>query len=229
MKPIASERVCVVIPAFDASVTIASVVRAARAFAAQVVVVDDGSVDDTAVKARSEGAMIIAHPVNRGKGGAIRTGLMQAHALGYPVVITLDADGQHPPHQIPTLLEASQDESALVIGVRDLVAAGAPIGNQRSNAFANWFLSIVTSERLRDTQCGMRRYPVAATLALGVKDDGFAFETEVILRALRASIPIVQIPIDVVYPKDRTTHFDARRDPWRIVLRVLRTLILDRR
>ena len=105
-----------------------------------------------------------------------------------------------------------------------MVAANAPIANRRSNAFANRFLSTVTRTELRDTQCGMRRYPIDRVLSLGIKDDRFGFETEILLRAIRAKLRIVQVPIEVRYPIDRVTHFDARRDPWRIVGRVLRTL-----
>ncbi len=224
MSALSAERVCAVIPALDAAPTIRDIVAGAREHLPCVVVVDDGSRDGTGRLAREAGAVLVAHERNRGKGAALKSGLRKADALGYHVAITLDADAQHPPDQIPKLLGATDDGGALVIGVRDLVAAGAPRANQRSNAFANWFLSTVTRTELRDTQCGMRRYPIASTLALGVKDDRFGFETEVILRALRARLPIVQVGIEVRYPEDRTTHFDARRDPWRIVLRVLRTL-----
>lgn len=217
-----------VIPALDAERTIAAVVSAAREHVETVVVVDDGSTDGTAALARAAGATIATHTQNRGKGAALRTGLRWAESNGYESMLTLDADGQHPPGEIPKLLAATADPGALVLGVRDLAGANAPRANQMSNGFSNWFLSTVTFRRLRDTQCGLRRYPVRRTLSLGVRDDGFGFETEVLLRALRAEIPIVQVDIKVLYPKERTTHFDSRRDPWRIVGRVLRTLIVDR-
>ena len=216
--------ICVVIPALDAAQTIESVVVGARAHVSFVIVVDDGSRDSTATVARAAGAFVATHPSNRGKGAALKTGLALARERGFSIALTLDADAQHPPSELPKLIDASDDPRALVLGVRDLVAAGAPRANQRSNAFANAFLSMVTRTRLRDTQCGMRRYPIEATLSLSVQDDRFGFETEVLLRALRAKMTIVQVPIDVRYPADRTTHFDARRDPWRIVARVLRTL-----
>jgi len=217
-----------VVPAFDAAATVGAVVREARTLTDQVLVVDDGSRDATASTAAEAGATVLAHSHNRGKGAALRSGLEWARDHGYEVVVTLDADGQHPPSQIARLLDATRDPEALVLGVRDLAGADAPRANQLSNGFSNWFLSTVTRRALRDTQCGLRRYPVRRTLALCVKDDGFGFETEVLLRALRANVPIVQVDIDVLYPDTRTTHFDSRRDPWRIVGRVLRTLLLDR-
>jgi glycosyltransferase involved in cell wall biosynthesis len=221
------DRALVVIPAFDAARTIADVVRGARAHVSRVVVVDDGSADDTATIARDAGAIVVSHPHNRGKGAALKTGLGFARDAGATRMVTLDADGQHPADEIPALLLASDDDDALVLGVRDLARANAPRANRFSNGFSNGFLSMVTRTRLRDTQCGMRRYPVARTIALAVRDDRFGFEAEVILRAVRAGVPLVHVPITVRYPDDRTTHFDARRDPWRIVGRVLRTLARD--
>jgi glycosyltransferase involved in cell wall biosynthesis len=220
-------RVCVVIPALDAERTIAAVVQGAREHVDRVVVIDDGSTDQTAAAATAAGAHVVSHGVNRGKGAALKSGLVWAAEHGYEAMITLDADGQHPPAEIPKLLEPEHPD-VLVLGVRDLAGANAPRANQMSNGFSNWFLSTVTWTRLRDTQCGLRRYPVRRTLGLAVRDDAFGFETEVLLRALRSGIPIVQVDIRVLYPDDRTTHFDSRRDPWRIVGRVLRTLIVDR-
>lgn len=215
-------------PALDAARTLDAVVRAAREQVPVVIVIDDGSRDDTAAIAERAGATVVRHPQNRGKGAALKSGLEWARAHGYEMAVSLDADGQHPPDQIPLLLSASSDPGALVLGIRDLAGAGAPRANQMSNGFSNWFLSTVTRTRLRDTQCGLRRYPVRRTLDLAVRDDAFGFETEVLLRALKSHVPIVQVDVDVLYPLDRTTHFDSRRDPWRIVGRVLRTMIVDR-
>ncbi|HRI63358.1 MAG TPA: glycosyltransferase family 2 protein, partial [Polyangium sp.] len=118
------------------------------------------------------------------------------------------------------------DPNALVLGIRDLVLAGAPRPNQISNRISNFFLSLFTGKTLADTQCGLRRYPLAATLALGGRDDGYAFEAEIIIRALAAGMPIVEEPIDVIYPpaQERITHFDSVRDPARIIRRVLSTI-----
>jgi glycosyltransferase involved in cell wall biosynthesis len=222
------ERTCAVVPALSARATIASVVTGIRRHLETVLVVDDGSTDDTARVAEEAGARVVVHPQNRGKGAALRSGFEAAYDLGFSTVVTLDADGQHLPSEILKLLRCG-DESALVIGVRDLARVGAPRSNQLSNAFANLYLSTVLGVPLRDTQCGMRRYPVARTLALEAKDDGFGFETEVLLRAVAARIRLVHVDIDVAYPESRQVHFNARRDPWRIVARVLSTLWLHPR
>lgn len=218
------DRCCALVPALDAARTLGPVVAGAAAVVPAVLVVDDGSRDDTAAVAQAAGATVVRHPHNRGKGAALRTGLEWCRDQGYEVALTLDADGQHPPAELARLLAASDRVDTLVLGIRNLAAAGAPRANQMSNGFSNWFLSTVLGTRLRDTQCGMRRYPVRATLALGVKEDGFGFETEVLLRAVGAGLAVREVDVRVIYPADRTSHFDARRDPWRIVGRVLRTL-----
>ncbi|HMA93201.1 MAG TPA: glycosyltransferase family 2 protein [Polyangiaceae bacterium] len=192
-----------------------------------ILVVDDGSTDDTLGMARAAGVECVRHPENRGKGAALHTGLEWAHSHGFTVMVSADADGQHPGSEILRLVDLAAPANALILGVRDLAGSGAPRANQFSNTISNRFLSLFTGQRLLDTQCGLRRYPVKETLALGCKDPGYAFEAEVILRAVRANLPIVQVPIQVRYPAgpERISHFRVARDPMRIVCRVVATLV----
>jgi glycosyltransferase involved in cell wall biosynthesis len=222
--------ICVVVPSFQAQATLASVLADLLALEGigpkDVLVVDDGSTDATADVARRSGVRVVSHAVNRGKGAALCTGLAEARRLGYAAALTVDADGQHPAAAARAVLDASSDPNDLVLGVRDLVRANAPRSNQLSNRFSNLVISGFARHHLRDTQCGLRRYPVAATLALGCRASGYAFEAEVLLRAGAAGVPIVQVPVDVYYPPEgeRVTHFDSVRDPARIVATVLRTM-----
>jgi glycosyltransferase involved in cell wall biosynthesis len=222
----------VVIPAFDAGEAVAAVVRSVRDLGwDDVVVIDDGSRDGTGDFAREAGARVVVHPVNRGKGSALRTGLSVCRDDGIDAMLTLDADGQHKATDLRVLMEATDDRDALVLGIRDLARAGAPRANQMSNGISDFFLSRFAGTRLRDTQCGLRRYPVTRTLALDPRGTGYEFEAEIILRAARAGVSIVQVPIDVHYPpeKDRKSHFRTRRDVPRIIFRVLETLVTARR
>jgi len=170
---------------------------------------------------------VIAHATNRGKGAALATGLAYARGAGFDVVLAVDADGQHPAASARVVLEASDDPRALVLGVRDLVRDGAPRSNRFGNAVSNFFLSAFAGRRLRDTQCGLRRYPVAETLALASHARGYAFEAEVVLRALAAGLPLLEVPVEVVYPRaeDLRSHFHNVRDPARIVATVVRTVL----
>ncbi|HLV19762.1 MAG TPA: glycosyltransferase family 2 protein [Polyangiaceae bacterium] len=221
----------VLVPAYQAARTITSVVtgleRVVGASIREIVVVDDGSTDDTARLAERAGATVLRHPGNLGKGAALRTGLEHAARCGAGVVVTVDADGQHPAEAAQVVLDHPAPRDALVLGVRDLARDGAPRANRTSNAISNFFVSAFTGQRLLDTQCGLRRYPVERTLALGMRSDGYAFETEVLLRACRAGVPIAQVPVRVYYPppRERVSHFHAVRDPAKIVGRVIATLV----
>jgi glycosyltransferase involved in cell wall biosynthesis len=223
---------CVIIPAFNAERTIGHVVSSllevwGRADARDdLIVVNDGSVDATAELARRAGAYVLSHAHNRGKGAALLSGIEEAQRRGATCVVTLDADGQHFAEDALRLLQHPAGAESLLLGVRNLQLARAPRANRFSNALSNFFLSWFSGTRLADTQCGLRRYPVNATLAAGTRARGFAFETEILLIAALEGWPIQQLPIQVHYPPpgERTTHFDNVRDPTRIVTTVLRTM-----
>jgi glycosyltransferase involved in cell wall biosynthesis len=218
------------VPAFEAAATVGGVVEDLRAvLGIPVLVVDDGSRDATADVARTRGADVVGHPHNLGKGAALRTGLREAARRGFRTAITVDADGQHPASSARAVLEGSKEPRALVLGVRDLVLDGAPAANRFGNAVSNYFVSRLARPRrvLRDTQCGLRRYPVAETLALAGRSPGYAFEAEILLRALAAGIPVVEVPIRATYAPAgaQRTHFRNVRDPARIVRTVLCTVL----
>ena len=225
-------RACVIVPAYQAAKSLASVIRDLRAELGSlrgdgaIFVVDDGSTDATAEIARAEKVDLVSHVRNLGKGAALRTGMDRAWRMGFDTAVTVDADGQHPARAARVLLESDAPRDALVLGVRDLDGAGAPKANRMSNGISNFFISTFAGTPLADTQCGLRRYPLPATLELAGRADGYAFEAEVILRAHAAGMPIVQLPVEVYYPpeEERITHFHKVRDPARIVGAVVRTL-----
>ena len=216
-----SVKACIVIPAYDAEATIGAVIDAVREAMPDLplYVVDDGSRDGTATIAKDRRCTVLAHERNRGKGAALRTAFAAARDDGHDVALTIDADGQHPAGEARRVLEASNDAEALVLGVRALERDGAPKKNVFSNGISNYFLSRFAGRPLRDTQCGLRRYPLARTLDLAARahGTGYELEAELLLRAVWAGVPIVEVPVTVLYPEDRTTHFRISRDPWRII------------
>jgi glycosyltransferase involved in cell wall biosynthesis len=227
----AAVQVGFVIPAYQAQASVAAVVRGLRATLgadadAPIVVVDDGSSDGTSEAATSAGARVVRHARNLGKGSALCTGFEELRALGADAAVCVDADGQHPAEEAVRLARHDAAREALLLGVRDLARDGAPKKNQFSNGFSNRFLSFALGRTLSDTQCGLRRYPLPETLALGGRATGYGFEAELILRAVRRGWEIVEVPVRVIYPpeSERVTHFHSVRDPARIVYRVLYTL-----
>ena len=226
-----STRACAIVPAFQAAATLGAVVDGLReTLGVPVLVVDDGSTDDTSRVAREHGADVTRHEGNRGKGAALMTGLRLAARRGFKQAVTVDADGQHPAHSALRVLEGSDDPRALVLGVRDLARDGAPANNRFGNDVSNFFLSLFAGRKLRDTQCGLRRYPVLETVELGARSRGYALEAEIVLRALAARLPVVEVPIDVIYPPEgeSRSHFRKVLDPTRIVFAVVRTVLVLR-
>jgi glycosyltransferase involved in cell wall biosynthesis len=207
------------IPALDCADTIADVVAGAEKHVARVLVVDDGSTDGTANEARGAGAEVFSHGENLGKGAALLSGLRYLEERGFSHAVSLDGDGQHLPEEIPKLIaESAADPGAIVIGARQIESDVAAL-NRFGNEFANVWVRIATGRDLGDTQCGLRIYPIAATLALHPVGRRFDFETEVLIRAIRAGIDVRSTPVRVFYPPPelRRSHYDKVWDTARIV------------
>ena len=188
--------VCVVIPVFNHADTAGEVTAAAsRQF--PVIVVDDGSTDGLQLPANVD---VLRLPENRGKGAALRAGFERARQRGFTHAITMDADGQHSVEDLHNFATAcAQQPGALVIGVRDLVRAGAPAGRRRSNAVSNFWFHVETAVRLSDTQCGFRAYPLAEIGAIQIRSERYAFELELLVRSAWVGIPLVPVPVSVKY------------------------------
>jgi len=214
----------VLIPALNCEATIGAVVSGARHYVDAVIVVDDGSTDDTAARARGAGAEVLQHATNQGKGAALDTGMRLLAGRGVTRAVTMDGDGQHLPEEIPLLVQASDPEpAALVIGVRQVDPQLLSRARSFGNRFANRWVEIACGQALPDTQSGFRVYPLRVSLALGVRARHFGFETEVLIRAARAGVTIRSIPVQTFYPPAdaRVSHFRPFVDTIRIIFVVL--------
>ncbi len=220
--------VAALIPALECESSIGAVVRGCRAHLADVLVVDDGSRDGTAAAAAEAGAEVLRLPENRGKGAALRAGLRALGERGRTHAISLDGDGQHFPDDLPRLLRASAaTPRALVLGARQHPPGSlAPI-RAFGNRFANRWVEIACGRRFEDSQSGFRVYPIEATLGLGCRVERFAFETEVLIRAVRAGLPVESVPVRVHNPPphERVSHFRGFSDTTRIVFTVIGLLL----
>lgn len=211
MKP------CVIIPCFNHVATVAAVAQGARAHC-PVIVVDDGS---TVPLPKMPDCKIVRLEKNCGKGAALRAGFQCAAAEGFTHAITLDADGQHRVEDLPKFLEAAESQpTALVLGVRDFYASGAPAGRRRSNAVSTFWFHVETGVRLGDTQCGFRCYPIELTRRLKTKSERYAFELEFMVRASWVGTPIVPVPLICGYQPEqlRQSHFRPVVDLTRITV-----------
>ena len=206
---------CVIIPTYQNGGTVARVVEGALAQELPVIVVDDGSTDDTAAQLQILPVTLVRHASNQGKGHALRSGIQEARKQGYRFAVTLDADLQHDPADIPVLLEAGR-EKTLVVGSRNLTAEGMPKGNTFANRFSNFWFALQTGRRLPDTQTGFRLYPMEDLPPLWLLTR--RYEAELILLVFSAwkGLILKPVPVRVSYPEDRVSHFRPFRDFARI-------------
>jgi hypothetical protein len=201
----------IIIPAFNEAVTIADVVGRALGHA-PVIVVDDGSTDDTAARAEAAGAEVIRHGRRLGKGQAIRAGLSAAAIRGATAVVTLDGDGQHDPADIPRLRAAAAAlPGALVIGGRLGESSGFVRGRLNAVRVAGFFVNWATGLHVEDTQSGFRLYPLPLVRELPTRRGGFVFETEVLIAAARRGLVVREVPV-------RTSPRTAQRSRFRPVV-----------
>jgi glycosyltransferase involved in cell wall biosynthesis len=223
-------RPAVLIPSYQCAETIAAVVADARPHAELVLVVDDGSDDATAERARAAGAEVVRHERNRGKGAALLTGMRDLVKRGFTHAVTMDGDGQHLGREIPTLLAVARAEhGAIVIGSRRIGGQEVAAANLFGNRVANLAVRLAARTAVGDTQSGFRVYPLAAVLELPASGHRFEYETTVIIRAARAGMPIRSIPVGVYYPPiaERRSHYRKVRDTLRII-RAVAPLLLRR-
>jgi glycosyltransferase involved in cell wall biosynthesis len=214
-------KTCVVIATYNNDATLADVIRRTLKVKSDLIIVDDGSTDGTrGTLASMERVEVLTHPVNRGKGDALMTGIRRARELGYQRAITLDSDNQHDPADIRKFEEAAvRHPSSLVIGVRDMRAAGAPLKSRLGRWLSNVGILFFCGHRVADAQSGYRSYPIDSLLALRPRTARFEFEYEVLLRSAWADVPFAYTPITVRYPrgKDRLSHFRPLRDCVRVL------------
>lgn len=209
---------CVVIPVFNNVRTVGEVVRGALEHLSTVLVFDDGSTDGSGACAQAAGATVFSQKTNAGKGTALRRLFQSAQAQGFGYAIALDADGQHLPADLPRFLEEmKRHPGALILGARDLVAAGAPGSSEFGRKTSNFWIWFETGLRVADSQSGFRAYPLADTVRLKPWGRRYEFEADILLRASWAGIPVHTVPIHVLYPVDRVTHFRLVVDNIRIV------------
>lgn len=211
----------VVAPTYNNARTLGVVVDAVRALGVPLIVVNDGSTDQTSsILAACHDVAVITHPRNRGKGAALRSGFHAAIERGFTHAVTLDTDGQHDPSEIPRLLDrARQSPEALVLGLRDETAPGYPQKSRVGRRVSNLFIRMESGAQVSDSQCGMRVYPLELVGAVKTFAGRFGFETEIVTRAAWAGCEIVEVPVACRYlpAGERVSHLCPWRDTFRAV------------
>lgn len=198
-------RGCVVVPAYREAGRIGAVVRAIRTYLADVIVVDDGSPDDTGREAEAAGAVVIRHTVNQGKGAALATAFREAGRRGFDFVITLDGDGQHAPGDIPGFVrEYRASGTPVLVGNRMGDVRSMPLVRWLTNRFMSWLLSREMGQRVPDTQCGYRLYQLAAISGATIQSARFAAESEILMDLSHKGMVIGSVPVVTLYGTEKS-------------------------
>jgi len=217
---------CVVIPTYNNEKSLASVIQDVLVYTNNIIIVNDGSVDDTVnILSQFSHLTIFNNPVNKGKGTALKKGFDLAVASGYKYAITIDSDGQHYADDLDVFLtelerKGENDRELLLVGDRNMGQTGIPMKSSTGNKFSNFWYMVVTGNQLHDTQSGYRLYPLEIVNSIPLYTRKFEFEIEVIVKAVWRKVEVKNIPIKVLYQEgeDRVSHFRPFADIVRIVL-----------
>lgn len=208
--------VAVIIPAFQAVATIREIITRTHGTipTAVITVVDDGSEDGTGDEGRGAGALVLTHPRNRGKGAALRSGIAWACETGADVIVTLDADGQHAPADIPRLLTPIGEKRAdLVLGARARTAM-MPVSRRLTNWISATLASRIGGQAVTDAQTGFRAFTRQVAERVRPEGDRYEFEANFLLDSLRAGFQVASVEVPTVYgPR---SHFRSWSDTWRM-------------
>jgi glycosyltransferase involved in cell wall biosynthesis len=218
-------KICGIIPAYQESRAIKQVVTLAQKYCTCVVVVDDGSTDNTSRIAEDSGAIVLRHSKNLGKGAALRTGFNYAVETACDIVITLDGDMQHNPHSIPRFIDQINKGFDVIVGSRYATQSEAmPFVRKLSNLITTQALRVFFKVPVTDSQSGFRAFRKEVLKVVSVRDDGFAAETEILIDAKRAGFKISEVPIATNYGEEES-KIRARRDISRWLVTLGRNLL----
>lgn len=221
----------VVMPAFNEERTIRAVSsRILKQRVGKLIVIDDGSTDQTRAELDGLGVEVLDNPVNQGKGPSLWRGIQHALDLGCQRIITIDADAQHDPDDILRLHEASLEHpGTIIIAARTRSRENSPRLRRFANGFADFWISWASGRRITDTQSGFRLYPVAVFRDIETRPShrgGFAFESELLIDACHRGFTTRGIAIKTRYhPERRKSHYKPWRDTWSIVTMVAGKLL----
>lgn len=194
-----------VIPAFNEEDFIYSVVSDVKNVVNDVVVIDDGSRDKTAIKAKRANALVLSHQKNIGKGMALRTGFAYAIKNGFDAVITIDGDGQHSGKDVARIISCARTTNAdLVIGVRPMRLREMPFIRLATNIASSAFVSFLVRKKLSDVHSGARFISAKVLKNIRITSTKFDIEIEMLLKALNHGFSIAQAEIGAIYGKEKS-------------------------
>ncbi len=224
------KKICTVIPSFNVERTLSEVISKVSQFVAPVhiIVVDDGSVDQTAEIARKAGVVVLQNRLNRGKGFSLNRGFQYAIRNYYDAIITLDGDLQHDPLEIPKFIDYYyQTNFDLILGDRTGDLSNMPLDRQFSNKMTSLIISLLTGQRVRDSQTGYRLIKTNILKSISLISNRYETESELLVKALLLGYKITHVPIKTVY-NDQQSHIHRFIDTLRFIKIIIFSLMNKR-
>lgn len=199
-------KIIAAMPAFNEAKYIGSLVLQTRKYVDEVIVVDDGSTDDTVEIAKLAGARVIQHEKNSGYGAAIQSIFNEAKKLNPDVLVVLDADSQHHPQEIPTLIKpVLENQNDVVIGSRQEHSKKIPFYRRIGQKIILRSVKTIAEDTLTDSECGFRAFSRQAIQTLNLKEKGMAVSAETVAQAYQKKLKVTQVPVNITYTKDSST------------------------
>lgn len=196
---------CVIIPTYNEEKAIGDLINSIRSQNLDVIVIDDGSQDNTHKIARDSGAVVLRNSDNLGKGASLIKGFNYALSKNFDAIITMDGDGQHLAEDIPYFIRlAKYSQSGILIGNRMLKTQNMPLVRILTNKLMSWFISAVAGQKIPDTQCGFRLIKRNVLNKVNLVTSKFEIESEMLIKGARLGFKIESIPIRTVYSREKS-------------------------
>lgn len=217
-------KTCILIPSYNDGRTIGSVVKDIKDMGLEIIVVDDGSSDDTEKYASENGAIVIRHIKNLGKGASLKEGFsFIVRMTNFDTAILMDGDGQHDPNDIQKFISyAEKHGSDFIIGNRMAFAKDMPFVRLATNKFMSFLLSMVCRQYIPDTQCGFRLIKRRALEAINLSSNKFDLDSEILIKISRKKFKIASVPVETIY-RDESSHIDPVKDTIRFLILLVKS------
>ncbi len=216
-------RTCVIIPTYNEARAIAGLINQISKLELEIIIVDDGSVDDTVKIATACGAKVLANQRNLGKGASLIRGYNFALKQGFDAVISMDGDGQHSPDDLSVFIQkAKNSTSALIVGNRMGMTKGMPVLRLITNLLMSKFISLIVKQHIPDSQCGFRLVKRELLSRMDLSASKYEIESEVLIKVAHLGFKIESIPVKTIYAGHK-----SQINPLVDTLRFIRFMILE--
>lgn len=218
-------KICVIIPVYNEADTIGSLVDAIKKKGLDIIVIDDGSTDNSGKIAFGCGAEVIKHGTRKGKGASLKDGFRYVLERDYEGAITMDGDGQHDPQDLDAFLSAINQHGVCVInGNRMNNVHNMPFVRRKTNQFMSFLISSVIHFRIPDTQCGYRYIHRSILKQLQLVSNDFEIETEILMKACKQGFAIHSVPVKTIYRNEKS-KINPAKDTWRFFKYFIKELL----